>query len=453
VTDAIETELLLDGNVDSNAIDIATRRGIVTLTGTTRTIHARRRAVRIASATVGVRGVVDMLRVEPDIERSDRELVDAVTRALQDAPATSDHTIDVQARDGVVTLGGTVDSWQEKRACKDVAADVLGVREIASEITVRQLRDRSDDDIEHDVEARLEDDVRVDDVLIDVEVEDGHVTLRGTVGSLMEKLRALDDARVAGVRAVDGDSLDVRWWSRDSMRRIMSPLERTDERIARAVEDALVDDPRVLSVNTEIEVEDGTVILRGVVDHLEARHAAGSDAGNVTGVVRVLNHLKVRPDSIPPNQELERHVRRRVQNDPVLHGHGIGIDAIHGRVYLEGLVDTEFEKRRAARLVRRIGGVTGIVNELGVRHAWPGRPDWEIREEIRDQLFWSPFVDDDDVTVTVENGLATLRGEVATWSEREAAERNALDAGARQVRNELEVVHRTFGPPGREWPF
>jgi osmotically-inducible protein OsmY len=66
-----------------------------------------------------------------------------------------------------------------------------------------------------------------------------------------------------------------------------------------------------------------------------------------------------------------------------------------------------------------------------------------LQQEIEDELWWSPFVDANEVKVEVENGVATLTGAVDTWSERNAAAENALEAGAIQVRNRLDV---DYGP-------
>jgi hypothetical protein len=71
------------------------------------------------------------------------------------------------------------------------------------------------------------------------------------------------------------------------------------------------------------------------------------------------------------------------------------------------------------------------------------KTDWEITEDVNDALFWSPFVESAEVKVTVDNGIARLTGTVDTWSEREAATRSALRAGAATVDNDLTV---NYGP-------
>ena len=69
------------------------------------------------------------------------------------------------------------------------------------------------------------------------------------------------------------------------------------------------------------------------------------------------------------------------------------------------------------------------------------KSDWKITENIRDELFWSPFVDADQVTVVVDDGKATLTGQVDSWSEYDAATQNALQGGAVSVDNDLTISY------------
>jgi HSP20 family molecular chaperone IbpA len=79
-------------------------------------------------------------------------------------------------------------------------------------------------------------------------------------------------------------------------------------------------------------------------------------------------------------------------------------------------------------------------------NTWNWKSDKEISENVKDQLFWSPFVDEDQVNVSVLNGVVTLTGNVETLSERLAAEENAYEGGAKKVKNNLTVNYRYYGP-------
>ena len=55
-------------------------------------------------------------------------------------------------------------------------------------------------------------------------------------------------------------------------------------------------------------------------------------------------------------------------------------------------------------------------------------------------------MDEDQVNVTVFDGVVALNGNVETWSERKAAEDNAYEGGAKKVVNNLTVTYRSYGP-------
>ncbi len=446
IADAVQSEYWFRDRVDANDLDVTCVDGIVTLSGTVDNLLAVDKAVKIAEATVGVRGVVNRLRVEPAVRRSDKRLETAVRAGLAGNPATDALGIDVKAEEGVITLGGTVDSWQEKRLAGSVAMGIKGVREVRNLIRIEYDSLPSDGEIEDIVEARLENDVLVDDALVSVRAKDGKVILSGTVGSLAEKTRAMTDGWVAGVKGVEGEDLEVEWWMRDRMRRSSTYAARTDEEIEEAVQDAFLYDPRVNAFTPEVTVHQGTVTLNGVVDNLQAKQAAGDDARNVVGVRRVRNHLKVRPETIPPDAELEERVSAVLREDPYLEAWEFDVRAVAGRVYLLGTVDTSWEKNHAGQKAERVKGVVRVVNNVDYEHEWAYKPDWDILQDIRDQLFWSPFVDQREVSVAVQDGVATLSGKVETWGERRAAESNAFEGGAKDVKNELTVTHLSYGP-------
>jgi hypothetical protein len=68
------------------------------------------------------------------------------------------------------------------------------------------------------------------------------------------------------------------------------------------------------------------------------------------------------------------------------------------------------------------------------------KSDNHIKDDIEDELWWSPYVDADEVTVRVEDGRATLTGTVDSWSELRSATENALEGGAIAVDNNLVVA-------------
>lgn len=447
ITSAINTAMWDDDAVSADDIDVTTREGIVTLEGMVDNILAKERAEAITEAIIGVRAIVNLIDVFPAIPRTDEDLAQAVENAWIADPAVHTWKLEAAARDGLVTLTGTAGSHAQRDLAETIAKGVRGVTGIRNEIDVDYDVVRTDAEIRKEIEARLENDVRVDDALIDTAVENGIVRLSGAVGSLQEKTQAARNAWVAGVVSVDTEELDVRWLERDEMRRTRMVVTRTDDEIADAVETALDYDPRVSPFDVDVEVSDGTVTLSGVVDNLAAKRAAEQDARNTMGVWRVRNHLNVRPE-VPEDEELEEWVAAALLENPLVDRFDITVDAYRGWVYLSGHVNTSFEKNRAERIAERTRGVVGVVNNLEFDYEWEWAPDWEIRSDVRDRLQWNAFVDARYVSVSVNNGDVTLSGTVNSWTERDEAERSAYQGGARSVINELDVDFRTYGPYG-----
>jgi osmotically-inducible protein OsmY len=446
ITSHIETEFWMDPAVSSNAINVTTSKGVVTLSGSVDNILAKDRAEKIAETTVGVRAVVNRINVIPPVTRTDDEVEKAVRVALLDDPAADSYEVNVEVDNGVVTLTGKVDSWQEMQLCTTVAKGVKGVVDVKNNIDIDYKAERTDYEIEQEVKKRLANNVLIDDALINVEVKDEKVVITGSVGSLHEKNLVRSNAWVGGVDSVDTGGLEIKWWARDDMRRKNLYITRSDEEIKGAIKDAYLYDPRVFSFNIDVDVSSGMVTLSGVVDNLAAKKAAEKDAKNTIGVRSVVNNIKVRPGVIPSNGELEDRISKAFVNDPYIERFELDISAYGGTVYLSGDVNTSWEKERAEDITEGVKGVLYVVNNIEFEHKWVWKPDWEIREDVKNQLFWSPFVDEDEVSVTVDDGIITLTGVVDTYSERQSAEDNAYEGGAKDVENNLTVTYRSYGP-------
>jgi len=442
LTWAVIDDLISDEAVASHLIDVRTVKGVITLTGSVDNLLAKERAAELAERIKGVRSVVNRITVMPP-PVTDQEISSNIQRALLTDPATEDYEVEVTVNNGEVTLHGTVDSWAEEQLCEEIAKSIRGVRAINNEIEVELKAKRPDSEIAAEIERRLDWDVWVEDAYIEVEVKDGEVTLTGRVGSAGEKTRAYGDALVAGVVSVDNSGLKVDWALHDTMRKSGEYTYKKDIEIQKAVHDAFMYDPRVSSFHPVVEVKEGVVTLSGTVDNLKAKKAAEEDAKNTTGVWRVKNYLRVRPVSGPSDAEIAMNVENALLADPYVDRYEIGVSVDNGKVYLTGTVDSPFDRLRAEEVASGLEGVVEVANNMRLEAAWGWKTDWEIKEDIEDQLWWSPFVDSDQITVTVEDGVATLTGTANSWQERGAAADNAYDGGAKEVRNHLRVK---YGP-------
>jgi osmotically-inducible protein OsmY len=450
ITLAVDRQLQKDQGVPAHLIDVRTKDGIVTLSGPVENLLARERATEIAATIKGVRSVINLIDVLT-IVRSDDQIRAAVEQALLDDPATDLFEIKVSVRNGNVVLTGMVDSWQEEQLCVLVAKGVIGVKKVKSNIEVSQKSKRPDNEIKAEIKRRLAYDVWIDDSLIEVKVLRGNAILSGAVGSLVEKMRAFKSAWVAGVTSVEDKDLVVDWSRSKEMRRTIENFPmKSDEEIKQALKEAFFYDPRLSPFNLTVSVENGVVTLSGQVHNLKAKQVAEQDACNTVGVWLVKNHLKVRPGIGPStypkpdvDAELAKKVRLALLRNPYTHQHEIGVTVNNQLVMLDGTVNSNLEKAKAEDVVSAVKGVAAVMNNLRVNRTWTPKDDWEIKKDIEHELWWSPFVDEGDVSVTVTGGITTLVGVVDTLRERHVATENAYEGGAKQVHNLLKV---RYGP-------
>lgn len=458
ITNAVELELRMDEGVSSHLIDVKTEDGVVTLSGWVDNILARDRATKVGQSIRGVRSVIDEIRVKA-MDRPDSEISEDIMNALKLDPAADTFEIKVEVNKGAVALSGIVDSYAERDLCADVIKHVKGIKEFTNNIQVSDKIRLPDSQIKTDIQQRLLFDVLVNNP-ITVDVKDGYVMLSGIVGSAAEKSRAEMDAWVKGVSFVEAKALKVEPWARDTMQRDNLYGNLSDKEVKEAVKAALSYDPRIWAFEVYVSVNKGEVILTGTVDSFKAKRSAEEDATNTVGVWIVDNLLRVRPSAFMTETEIEewndadltKNVSKTLSQDPYLERDKITMSIYNGKVYLYGSVGSLFEKNEAEDAVSRVKGVVEVENNLKIDKEPAIKTDWEIKRDIERQLFWSPFVDSDDITVSVKDGVATLTGSVYTWYQLKDVMKNALEGGARWIINKLNVKHGPHDYTPRKGP-
>ena len=355
----VKQELANTEGLDAASIRVTLDDGMIALSGEVENILAHDLAIRAATTVRGVRAIDDNITVRPS-DRPDRQIERDVETALAINPATEYWDINVVVVDGRATLDGSVESLAEKSLASRVAKGVRGVRGVENDIVIDFPADRTDEEIAHDVTELLRWNTIVDAGAIEIEVEDDVVNLSGQVDSLYEKQLAARLAEVAGVQEVDVSKLDVRWTEQDG-----DALPRDGRELQQAVRMALSLDPRLESFEPDIEVENGVVTLTGTVDSLEARQVAGDAARGTLGVETVRNRLEVDPPDVP-DRELEQRVSGALQRSPYVSDTSVEVDAVDGEVYLEGRVDSWFERYVVGDAAAHVNGVVEVHNNVRV---------------------------------------------------------------------------------------
>ena len=239
----------------------------------------------------------------------------------------------------------------------------------------------TDGQMEADIARVWREDAWLEGSALKVAVHNGQANLSGKIRSAEAKARAYNDALVAGARTVDDTALQVDWKTGNPMVRNERPVITSDETVNAAVVETLVNDPRVSDFQTHVNVNNGIATLGGVVDNLKARKAAEEDARNTLGVLGVENFIKVRPVNPPSDSELTNRVEEALMRNSMTAFEPIQVQAIHGTVYLSGMVDTPYMKEEAINSAYRIDGVTDVEDGLIVRSKADvaSMSDWELR--------------------------------------------------------------------------
>jgi osmotically-inducible protein OsmY len=214
--------------------------------------------------------------------KTDMQLKADVTDELAWDPAINAASIGVMVKDGVVTLSGHLDTFGEKHAVERAVRRVEGVRGIALELDVKLAAEhkRSDSEIAQAAASALRLNSMVPEGKVQIEVENGWVTLTGEVDWRYQAVRAEQCIRpLAGVRGLyNRISIKPRASSKDVGAQITAALTRQALREARHI---------------TIEVEGGVVTLWGKVHSLAERDAAVGAAFSAHGVSRVVDKLEV----------------------------------------------------------------------------------------------------------------------------------------------------------------
>ncbi|MDP4198602.1 MAG: BON domain-containing protein [Bacteroidota bacterium] len=214
--------------------------------------------------------------------KTNEQLQRDVMEALKWEPVLNATDIGVAARDGVITLTGTVDSYPKKLAAERAAKNVAGVKAVAEEVVVHidGNNRRTDTEIAEAAVNALRWCNTVPDEKIKVSVENGWVKLEGEVEWDYQKTEARREVEdLTGVKGVTNlISLSPQLKPSEIKNKIRRAFERS----------ATVD-----SGNIAIDVNGSIVTLRGPVRSWAEREDAENAAWAAPGVSQVKDELRV----------------------------------------------------------------------------------------------------------------------------------------------------------------
>lgn len=213
--------------------------------------------------------------------KSDAQLKMEVTAELQREPALHANDIIVDAKNGIVTLSGSVPLYAEKQSAERATQRVEGVHAIAEELLVKAKggHSRKDAEIAQSVADSLRWHVWIPSQVHAV-IENGWVTLSGEVSWVFQRDSAEDAVRFqTGVQGV-------------SNRITLKPTVQATA-VQSAIDTALKRHAELDAEHIQVTADGGKITLDGSVHSWNERQQAYSAACSAPGVTSVENNLVV----------------------------------------------------------------------------------------------------------------------------------------------------------------
>lgn len=447
----------------ADQIDVTVKDGVVTLAGSVPTYETKQHAIMRVKQVRGVEEVKDELEIKwANIADLDQKAItkDVQLKLSEQIPAAEN--IQVKVQENTVTLTGNLESWQRKDKATQVASNVPGVVKVQNNIKVA-VAERSDDEIRNAIMENWRSLRNVNETELELVVKDQVAQIRGEVANLPAKDAAIDAAKVKGVREINSDELDVNY-ELTAIAKAPGETEQgmSDDQITVAVQQGLDNNPLVDEAQVTVQTINGVVTLDGRVQTQAAKEAAEENAYARAGVTKVVNNLKVDPNSDHPLAAEERLKAAEIEavekeqppiaekgiqtsiaqlkRDPVITDNGIDVQQNGETVILFGVVASEEAREAVENRAADMPGVRKIDNNIQIMDAGEQLTDAEIKDGIESEYFWSIFVDGGDIDIEVQDGIAHLTGEVDSREEWLSAMENAYEGGARKVVNELVIA-------------
>lgn len=478
LSEAIREKLDWDSSVSVEKIEVTVEDGRVTLEGEVPSHDQMRRAAMVARSRNGVREVVNELTVSAG-DMSDEDIRSQVQQVIEEDPAFAESGVKAEVKDGRVSLSGVSPTYGLRTRLEQSIGELAGVRGIDNQINTAAGEARDDDQVRDALQRRFRNDAWLSQSEIEITVNDGSIALSGSVPSADVLERARDRAQAFG-RQIDtsgltvngrrngrtngarqSDAADANNANREDR---VADRSRGNDEIRDAVREAIDEDSRFSGREIDVEVKDGRVTLSGQVGSRLLKSEAVRLARNTAGVSNVTDRIEVSVGDQVDAEALGERISRTLGRNSELRGRQIESEYRDGTVILSGTVGSGYARNKAESLVSGLDGVREVENRIEVEgdgntgftyydyygfHDYSDRAvrerdknltDDELKAKVEREFFWSWYVDGGDIDVNVTDGTVVLTGEVSDLAEKQAAERNAREAGAVEVENRLDIA-------------
>jgi len=222
---------------------------------------------------------------------TDRKIEDAA-KGSYNYRTVLNNSVQVSARDGVVTLTGMVNDRDDRALAEDTVENLPGVTSVRNNLAVKSaVPEHSDAWMALKIRGRLLVKANVSATATTVAVENGVATLGGTAANLAQKeLTGVYAAEVEGVKSVKNDIVVAV--QPDAGQTIGEKID--DASITTQVKYALVSHKATHALKTKVTTNDGVVVISGEAASDAEKSLVTKLAESVRGVSSVSNSMIVK---------------------------------------------------------------------------------------------------------------------------------------------------------------
>jgi hyperosmotically inducible protein len=222
---------------------------------------------------------------------TDRKIEDAAKASYNYRTVLQDH-VKVAAKDGIVTLTGTVEDKDDKALAQDTVENLPGVEGVRNDIIVKPIApEHSDTWIAFKVRSCLLVKANVSAASTKVAVKDGVVTLTGTADNVAQKeLTAVYAAEIDHVKSVQNDIV-VK--AEPATGPTMGD-KIDDASITAQVKYSLLSHKGTSALKTKVTTIDGVIVISGEAKSDAEKSLVTKLAEGVRGNKSVVNTMTVK---------------------------------------------------------------------------------------------------------------------------------------------------------------
>jgi osmotically-inducible protein OsmY len=220
--------------------------------------------------------------------------------------------------------------------------------------------------------------------------------------------------------------------------------KRSNKDLRKRVVDELDWEPSIDSADIGVAAKEGVVTLSGHVSSYAQKRTAERTVLRLSGVKGVANEIEVRLPSehTRSDSDLAQAAIDALDRNIQIPAESVKVKVDDSWVTLEGVVNWDYQRKRAERTLRYLMGVKGVTNHLRVKErATPG----DLRQRIKRALERRIDEESNRISVSVEGSTVTLSGTVPSWADHDDIEDAVWAApGVTNVENKLKVSRTAY---------